>query len=168
MESIPGDEGSEWGISSYSKVLNFQTSNTFLQRGINCLCLTIGPKGGFFTLLGPFFAPNSSKWPKFWSHKISNEGSHAYDPSKFLKMAKMSYFEDFSNFEDPSRAKKVLFRENSKNIRRYTVKDARNPALSRYNHPSCWNPRTKPPINELFWDFSRFWGPPRTKIVLYG
>ena len=105
------------------------------QRGVTCLCFTIGPRGGFFTLLGPFLAQRAQNGPM------------AYDPSKFLKMVKTSHFEDF---EDLPRAKKVLFQENSKNIWRYTPKEARNPELSRYNRPSCWNPRPKPPINELF------------------
>ena len=112
-------------------------------------------KGAFWPFLAHFLAQIGRSGPKlffslFVIQTISNEGSHAYVPTKILKMVKMSYFEDFWDFEAPPRAKKVLFRKNSKNIWRYTPKEARNPELSRYNQPSCWNPRPKPPINELF------------------
>ena len=121
-------------------------------------------KGAFWPFLAHFLAQIGRSGPKlffslFVIQTISNEGSHAYVPTKILKMVKMSYFEDFWDFEAPPRAKKVLFRKNSKNIWRYTPKEARNPELSRYNQPSCWNPRPKPPINELFWGFLRFWSP---------
>ena len=59
------------------------------------------PKGVFHPLR-PIFGPNSSKWPiGLWSMEI-------------LKMVMTSYFEDFWDFEDPPRAKKVLFLKNSK------------------------------------------------------
>ena len=95
-------------------------------------------KGAFWPFLAHFLAQIGRSGPKlffslFVIQTISNEGSHAYVPTKILKMVKMSYFEDFWDFEAPPRAKKVLFRKNSKNIWRYTPKEARNPELSRYN-----------------------------------
>ena len=72
-----------------------------------------GPKWGLLALFGPLFGPVGSKFTKtiqnytktswFWAHTISNEGVHV--STKFLKVVKTSYFEDFWDFDNPSGAK---------------------------------------------------------------
>ena len=72
-----------------------------------------GPKWGVLALFGPLFGPVGSKFTKtiqnytktswFWAHTISNEGVHV--STKFLKVVKTSYFEDFWDFDNPSGAK---------------------------------------------------------------
>ena len=69
------------------------SSRKQFQKGVTFLCFTVkvlGPKKGFLALLAHVLGEIGQNGPKlffswFWSHTISNKGSHAYVPIKILK-----------------------------------------------------------------------------------
>ena len=80
--------------------------NIFLRRGHMLMFNQRGfsaANGAFWPFLAHFLAQldqmsqNYFSW--FWAHTISDEGLHV--STKFLKVVKTSYFEDFWDFENP-------------------------------------------------------------------
>ena len=121
---------------------------------------------GVFVPLWPIFGQNRSRWPTI----IPSVILEPYDfqrrvtclcSNNILKNGKNEVFWGFKRFWGPATGQKkyFFFRNWKKTIGDILLRNPETQNLSRYNQSSCWNPRAKPPVDELFWGFLRFWGP---------